>query len=70
MMSRYWGGRREPHADPALFEVRTSVGWRPVYICGLCSALVLAEDGPGVLHLAFHEQTGTIGNSATEDSGA
>jgi hypothetical protein len=52
---------REPHADPKPFDIPTPVGWRPVYVCGLCSALVLAEDVAGVRHLAFHEQTGTLG---------
>jgi hypothetical protein len=56
-----WIGQRPRHTDPAPFEIRTSVGRRAVYVCGLCSALVLAEDGPGVRHLAFHEQTGTLG---------
>jgi hypothetical protein len=60
-MARVWAGRRGPHADPEPFEIRTSVGWRAVYVCSLCSGLVLAEDEPGVRHLAFHEQTGTLG---------
>ena len=60
-MARVWGSRREPHADPGPFENRTSGGRRVVYVCSLCSCLVLVEDGPGVRHLTFHEQIGTLG---------
>jgi hypothetical protein len=50
------GGRCEPHADPEPFEIRTSVGWRTVYVCSLRSSLVLAEDETGLRRLAFQSR--------------